>query len=62
MDLPVHIAAEKFMKSGESFLSHLLPYWSVRLLWQAQLLVLPLLVLLLPSDSLPCFTVSRRIM
>jgi TRAP transporter TAXI family solute receptor len=48
MDLPPHIAAEKFLKSGESLVSRLLPYWSVRLVWQAQLLVLPLLALLVP--------------
>jgi hypothetical protein len=48
MDLPPHIAAEKFLKSGESLVSRLLSYWSVRLVWQAQLLILPLLALLLP--------------
>src|SRR5260370_30051394 len=43
---PAHVAAEKFIKSGESFLSRLLPYWGVRLVSEAKLLVLPLLTLL----------------
>jgi TRAP transporter TAXI family solute receptor len=47
-ELPPHVAADKFMRSGESFVSRLLPYWGVRLVWQAQLLALPLLSLLLP--------------
>jgi TRAP transporter TAXI family solute receptor len=48
VELPPHVAADKFMRSGESFVSRLLPYWGVRLMWQAQLLLLPLLSLLLP--------------
>jgi uncharacterized protein len=48
MDLPAHITAEKFMRSGESFLSRLLPYWGLRLVSQAQLLVLPLMLMLVP--------------
>jgi TRAP transporter TAXI family solute receptor len=48
MDLPPHIASEPFLKSGESLLSRMLPYWGVRLVWQAQLLILPVLALLLP--------------
>ncbi len=48
MDLPPHLAAEKFLKSGESLAARLLPYWGVRLFWQIQLLVLPILALLLP--------------
>jgi TRAP transporter TAXI family solute receptor len=48
MDLPPHLAAEKFMRSGESLITRLLPYWGVRLVWQAQLLLLPLLALLVP--------------
>jgi uncharacterized protein len=47
-DLPPHLAAEKFMRSGESLATRLLPYWGVRLFWQGQLLLLPLLALLLP--------------
>lgn len=45
VDLPVHFAAERFMRSGESFLSRLLPYHLMRWLWRAQLLILPLLAL-----------------
>ncbi|HEY7156349.1 MAG TPA: TAXI family TRAP transporter solute-binding subunit [Gemmataceae bacterium] len=48
VELPPHVAADKFMRSGESFVSRLLPYWGVRLVWQMQLLLLPLLSLLLP--------------
>lgn len=48
VDLPPHLAAEKFMRSGESLATQLFPYWGVRLFWQAQLLLLPLLALLLP--------------
>lgn len=47
-ELPAHVAAEKFMVSGESFLSRLLPYWGVRLVWQAQLLLLPIITVLVP--------------
>jgi uncharacterized protein len=47
-ELPAHVAAEKYMISGESFLSRLLPYWGVRLAWQAQLVLLPLLAILIP--------------
>ncbi len=48
VELPPHVAAEKFMKSGESVVARLLPYWAVRRVWQAQLLLLPLLSLFLP--------------
>src|SRR6185295_10232827 len=47
-ELPPHVAAEKFLVSGESFLSRLLPYWGVRVVWQAQLLLLPILTVLVP--------------
>ena len=47
-ELPAHVAAEKYMISGESFLSRLLPYWGVRLAWQAQLLLLPIITVLIP--------------
>jgi TRAP transporter TAXI family solute receptor len=48
MDLPPHLAAEKFMRSGETLVARLLPYSGVRLIWQVQLLLLPLIALLLP--------------
>jgi TRAP transporter TAXI family solute receptor len=47
-ELAPHVAAEKYMVSGESFLSRLLPYWGVRLVWQAQLLLLPIITVLVP--------------
>jgi TRAP transporter TAXI family solute receptor len=53
IDLPPNAAAERFMKSGESFLSRVLPYWGVRLVSQAQLLLLPLLTLLPMWKALP---------
>lgn len=40
--------AETYMKSGESFLSRHLPYWALRLLLQARILILPLLAIWLP--------------
>jgi TRAP transporter TAXI family solute receptor len=52
VDLPVHDAAETFMKSGESFLSRVLPYWAMRLLVQLKIFLLPLLVLWLPAFKL----------
>ncbi len=45
MDLPVDEAADTYMKSGESTLSKLLPYWALRLVVYLKVL----LVLLLPS-------------
>jgi TRAP-type uncharacterized transport system substrate-binding protein len=53
MDLPAHITAERFTRTGESFLSSVLPYRAMRLVWQAQLLVLPLLTLLPLWRALP---------
>jgi hypothetical protein len=53
VDLPPHLAAERFMRSGESFLARWLPYRGVRLVWQAQLLLLPLLTLLPLWKALP---------
>jgi TRAP transporter TAXI family solute receptor len=53
VDLPPHLAAERFLRSGESFLARWLPYRGVRLVWQAQLLLLPLLTLLPLWKALP---------
>jgi TRAP transporter TAXI family solute receptor len=47
-DLPLHVAAERFAQSGESFTSRVLSYRAARLVWQLQLLALPLLALLVP--------------
>lgn len=48
MDLPAHPASERYMRSGETLAARVLPYWAVRLIWQAQLLLLPAVALLLP--------------
>ncbi|MFO0844688.1 MAG: hypothetical protein U0797_20210, partial [Gemmataceae bacterium] len=45
VDLPIHLTAERFLTSGESFLSRWLPYKAMRFVWQMQLLALPLLAL-----------------
>jgi TRAP transporter TAXI family solute receptor len=47
-DLPVHESAVTFMKSGESFLSKLLPYWALRWVLRLQLLLLPLVAVWVP--------------
>ena len=47
-DLPLHVAAERFSQSGESFMARVLSYRAARLAWQLQLLALPLLALLVP--------------
>jgi hypothetical protein len=48
VDVPVHEVAERYMRSGESFLSRLLPYWGVWLVYRVQLLILPVLVVWIP--------------
>ena len=48
LDLPVHETADTYMKSGESFLSRLLPYWALRWVLRLQLLLLPLLAVWVP--------------
>jgi TRAP-type uncharacterized transport system substrate-binding protein len=48
VDVPNHETAETYMKSGESFLTRLLPYWGVRLVLQMRILLLPLLAVWLP--------------
>jgi TRAP-type uncharacterized transport system substrate-binding protein len=48
VDVPIHETAETYMKSGESLLTQLLPYWGVRLVLQMRLLILPLLAIWLP--------------
>jgi len=49
LDLPPHEAAETYMKSGESLMSRVLPYWAVRLLVQLKIFVLPLLLVWVPA-------------
>jgi TRAP transporter TAXI family solute receptor len=48
VDLPVHEAAETYMKSGEPFLSQILPYWVVRWMLRLKILILPLLAVWVP--------------
>jgi TRAP-type uncharacterized transport system substrate-binding protein len=48
LDLAVHETADTYMKSGESFLSRLLPYWAVRWVLRLKLLVLPLIAVWVP--------------
>lgn len=48
VDIPIHEAAERYMRSGESLLTRLLPYWAIRFMYRAQVLVLPLLVVWIP--------------
>jgi TRAP transporter TAXI family solute receptor len=48
VDVQIDPAAQTYMKSGESFLSRVLPYWGVRLVLQARILLLPLLAVWIP--------------
>jgi TRAP-type uncharacterized transport system substrate-binding protein len=48
VDVAIHETAETYMKSGESLLTQLLPYWGVRLVLLMRILILPLLVVWLP--------------
>src|SRR5262249_51825005 len=48
VDVPVHETAETYMRSGESLLARLLPYWGVRLVLRLRILILPLLAIWLP--------------
>jgi TRAP-type uncharacterized transport system substrate-binding protein len=48
VDVAIHETAETYMKSGESLLTQLLPYWGVRLVLHLRLLILPLLAIWLP--------------
>jgi uncharacterized protein len=52
LDLPVDEAAETYMKSGESFLSRVLPYWAVRLVVQLKIFILPLVLVWVPAFKL----------
>jgi hypothetical protein len=48
VDVAIHETAETYMKSGESLLTRLLPYWGVRLVLLLRILILPLLAVWLP--------------
>ncbi|HZP36464.1 MAG TPA: TAXI family TRAP transporter solute-binding subunit [Methylomirabilota bacterium] len=48
VDLPLHVAADSFLQSGESFLSRVLPYWALRWVVQLRVILLPLLAVWVP--------------
>ena len=48
VDLPIHTAAKAHLQSGQSFLTRLLPYWGVWLLFKVQLVIIPLVLVWLP--------------
>ncbi len=48
VDLPLHVAAESFLQSGESFMSRVLPYWALRWVVQLRVILLPLLAVWVP--------------
>lgn len=48
VDIPIHEAAERYMRKGESFLTRLLPYWAIWLMYRVQVLILPFLAVWIP--------------
>jgi TRAP transporter TAXI family solute receptor len=48
VDLPVHETAEAYVRSGESLISRLVPYWAMHWVVRAQFLILPVLTLWIP--------------
>lgn len=48
VDMPIHEASERYMRQGESFLTRVLPYWAIWLVYRIQVLILPLLVVWIP--------------
>ena len=61
LDLPPHEAAETYMKSGESFLSRVLPYWAMRLVVQLKIFLLPLILVWVPAFKLVPLLYQMRI-
>jgi TRAP transporter TAXI family solute receptor len=61
LDLPPHEAAETYMKSGESFLSRVLPYWAVRLVVQLKIFLLPVILVWIPAFKLLPMLYQMRI-
>ena len=61
VDLPLDPTAETCVKSGESFLSRVLPYWAVRLLLQLRVVVLPLLAIWVPVLKFVPMVYSYRV-
>ncbi len=52
VDIPLHPSAEQFLRSGESWLSRLVPYAILRWILKLQLILVPLLMLWLPIAKL----------
>ncbi len=48
VDLPIHGTAEAYVRSGESLISRLVPYWAMHWVMRAQFLIIPLLTLWIP--------------
>jgi len=48
VDVPLHDAADSFLTRGESWLSRVLPYWTLRWVLQLRLLLLPLVAVWFP--------------
>ena len=48
LDLPVHDTAEAYLRSGESLISRLVPYWAMHWVVKAQFLIIPALTLWIP--------------
>jgi TRAP-type uncharacterized transport system substrate-binding protein len=48
VDVVIHHTAGTYMKSGQSLLTRILPYWGVRLVLQMRIFILPLLAVWLP--------------
>jgi TRAP-type uncharacterized transport system substrate-binding protein len=48
VDMAISETSETYMRSGESFLTRVLPYWGVRLVLQMRILILPLVAVWLP--------------
>ena len=48
VDIPVHETAEAYVRSGESLISRLVPYWAMHWVVRAQFLIIPLLTLWIP--------------
>lgn len=61
LELPIHESAETYMRSGESLVARLLPYWGVWLLFKLKILLLPLLIMWLPFFRMLPLVYSARI-
>ncbi len=48
LDLPVHETAEAYLRSGESLISRVVPYWALLWVVRAQFLIIPILTLWIP--------------